>query len=104
MATYAVTAGHKALGPWSLTASQVDTVTFADNVSKVAVINDGSNTADVWVTYDGATNPVVPSAGASTAALRVPPNSVLTFTLSGSADEVRLVSSGTPSVSVQLDP
>lgn len=99
MATYTIQAGHKAVGPWALTATQVDTVTFTDNVGKAQVVNtDG--TVDVWVTTDGST-PSVPSAGASTVAYRVPGGQVLEVTMNGAADTVKLVSSGTPTVSVQ---
>src|SRR5690349_4049630 len=98
MATYTVSAGHNSVGPWALTASQVDTVTFEDNVASVQVCNDG--TVDVYVRTDG-TNPTVPSAGASSAAFRIPGGAVLEVEMRGQTDSVKLISSGTPTVSVQ---
>lgn len=102
MADYTVSAGHKGVGPWPLVASQVDTVTFTDNVGKVLVINPSTNTDDVWATNDG-TTPSVPGAHVSTAAIRIPAGFALSFTLKGSTDVVKVISSGTPTISVQVD-
>lgn len=99
MATYTVSKGHVGVGPWPLVASQVDTVTFTDNVSTVQVVNtDGA--VDVWATNDGST-PAVPSAGTSTASYRVPAGTILDLTLHGATDAVKVISSGTPTISVQ---
>jgi hypothetical protein len=101
MATYTVSAGHKGVAPFALVASTADTVTFNDNVQVVQIVNPGDNSADVWVRGDG-TAPTVPSAGASTAALRVIPGSVLDLELRNQTDSVKVISSGTPTISVQV--
>lgn len=101
MADYTVNAGHRALGAWPLVAAQVDAAVFASNVTTVQVISVGTNTADIWVTGDSS-DPVIPGAHVSTNAQRVVPGSALTIELRGSTDRVKMVSSGTPTVSVQV--
>ena len=100
MATYTVTDGHVGIGAWTMTASTVDTVNFTANIDKVRIVSDGA--ADVYVRLDG-TDPTVPAAGASTPALRLPAGatSVLDVPVRGGTDSVRLISSGTPKVSVE---
>jgi hypothetical protein len=99
MATYTVSAGLNSVGPFTMTAGQVDTVTFTDNVRSADIVNT-AGTVDVWVTLDGST-PAVPAAGSSTAAFRVPAGAVLEVELRKDSDSIKLVSSGTPTVSVQ---
>ena len=101
MATYTVSAGHKGVGPFTLTASTVDTVTFTDNVGVVQVVNPGDNTAAVYVRADG-TNPTVPTAGQSTAAMYVPAGTVLDIETRGQTDSIKVISSGTPTIVVQV--
>lgn len=100
MADYTVSAGHKGVGPWPLVASQVDSVTFADNVGKVIVINTG--TVDVWVTTDGST-PSVPGPHVSTPSRRVPANFKRDVNMWRNSDTVKLISAGTPEVSVEVE-
>jgi hypothetical protein len=102
MATYTVSAGHKGVGPFALTASTVDTVSFTDNVAGVVqVVNPGTNSDPVYVRTDG-TNPTVPTAGQSTAALYVPAGSVLDVEVRGETDSVKVISAGTPTIVVQV--
>lgn len=100
MATYTVTAGHVGIEPYTTTASQVDTITWTDNVGDIEVVSDGA--AEVRVTTDGST-PAIGSAGASTAGYRLPAGVVskLNLRLDGSADSIKVVSSGQAEVSAQ---
>ena len=101
MTTYTVSAGHAGIEPYTTTASQVDTITFTDNVNNVQVISDGG--AEVRVTIDGTTSPAIGSAGASSPAYRMPAGTVSTLDvpLRASVDTIKLVSSGAAVVSVQ---
>ena len=99
MATYTVSAGHKSVGPWTMTASTVDTVAFTDNVAEVQIDNtEGS--VRLFATADGST-PTVPAAGASSATFCVPAGSILDLEMRGDNDSVKLISAGTPTVMVQ---
>lgn len=96
-----VSADHHGIGPQALTAATVYTVTFTDNVSDVDITTDG--TAEVYATLDG-TTPAVPAAGASTACFRLPVASTTTtrtFAMPTRSDVVKLISAGTPTISVQ---
>jgi hypothetical protein len=102
MANFTVAAGNVAKHAWTLTANQVDTITFADNIGTVDVITDG--TADVYFTVDGSTPTVagancyrIPGAGGA----MVDTRTTLQTSASGGADVVKVISAGTPSVSVQ---
>jgi len=96
MADHTVAAGAVAKHGIVLAASTVDTVTFSDNVGAVQIVTDGS--AAVYYTIDG-TTPTV--AGANTfmipAALSVDERSMPNF----GSDVVKLISAGTPTLSVQ---
>lgn len=100
MATYTVGANDVGVGAWTLVAGQVDTVTFEADILSVRVVSDG--VAEVMVTFDGST-PTMPAAGASTKGVRLPAGiaSVLEVPLSGATDSVKILSSGTPKVSVE---
>ena len=97
MATYTVGANDVGVW-WTMTASAADTVNFTGNVSRVQVINEG--TVPVYVTVDGST-PSVPAAGASTRAFRVPAGMARDLPAPGGSDAVKLISSGTPTVTVE---
>lgn len=101
MATYTVSAGGTGVEPWTLTASQVDTVTFTDSVDRIEVTSDGA--AEVRVTVDG-TTPAVGTAGSSTKGWRLPSGAISTRDLTMSKDKnagtVKVVSSGTATVSI----
>jgi len=100
MATYTVGASDNGIGSWTLAANQVDTVAFTANITRVRVISDGA--ADAYVTFDG-TDPTVPAAGAATRAVRVPAGgqAVLEVDMDNPVDAVKLISAGTPKVSVE---
>jgi hypothetical protein len=97
MATYTVAAGAIGKHAFTLTANTVDTVTFADDISEVTVVSlDGA--AAIYLTLDGSTptvggaNTYVVPAAIGVAAFE-PPTSGPTA--------VKLISPGTPTVSVQ---
>lgn len=97
MATYTVAAGAVAKHDIQMVAGQVDTVTFTDNIAAVSILPDG--TADVFYTLDGSTPAVN---GASS--LRIPAGAFVEDALlpeKRSGDQVKIVSAGTPKVSVQ---
>lgn len=81
----------------TLTASTVDTVTFADDCDQVEVMSDGA--ADVLFTVDGTD----PSTAANYAAYRIPSGGPAQRTVvvqSAGGTVVKLVSSGTPKYTV----
>lgn len=93
MATTAVTTGKIGAYALALTASTVDTVTFADNVSDVEVGSDG--TAAVYFTTDGSTPTV---GGQGTYVLPAGAIGVRTArTVVSNGATVKLISAGTPS-------
>src|SRR5690242_2297990 len=101
MATYTVSAGGVGVEPWTLTASQVDTVTFTDSVDRIEITSDGA--AEVRVTVDGST-PAIGTAGTSTKGWRLPAGTVSTRDIPMASDKnrgsVKVVSSGAATVSV----
>lgn len=101
MAAYTVAAGDTGVEPFVMVASQVDTVTFAENVTRIEVISDGA--AEVRVTNGGST-PAIGTAGSSTIAFRLPAGSpsVREIPMPKDTDAVKIVSSGTPTVSVNV--
>lgn len=104
MANYTVASGHNGVEPWTMVASQVDTVTFADDVKRVDVMSDG--TAEVRLVVGGGT-PAIGAAGASSSSFRIPAaggTTVLNIPLGTTTDVVKLISAGTPKVSVQVSP
>lgn len=96
MATYTVSAGHRSVGPFTVT-SGGDTVTFTDSAGTVEVINPSS--VDVYVSTASA--PTVPAAGASSPALRVPAGMALEVGLGGSSSIRLIAASDAAGVSVQ---
>lgn len=101
MTDYVVAKGDVGVEPWTTTPGQVDTVTFGDNVGRAQVVSDGA--AEVRITNDGST-PVVGAAGSSTRSFRLPAGlvGVFDFPLPLAVDVVKIVSSGTAKVSVQV--
>jgi len=97
MATHTVSSGQVGVHAVTLTANTVETVTFADDLTSVEVISDGA--AAVYWTADGSTPTVGGNncyflpAGAASVDTRQP------MTASGTV--VQLISSGTPTISVQ---
>lgn len=97
MATYEVPAGDVGVHEKKLTASTVDTVTFAAaDVAEVEVITDGS--ADVYVTFGASKTPTV----AGTQCWRIPAGSVSAVIepRTSGPTVVKLISAGTPFYSV----
>lgn len=97
MATYTVAEGKVGTAAFALVASTVDTVTFTDNVSRVEVISDGS--AAVWYTTDGST----PTVGGANC-YYIPAVAAVDSRdarNSATADAVKLISAGTPTIRVQ---
>ena len=98
MASYSVAAGEIAAYGKVLIASTVDTVTFANDRGTVRVTND-TGTAAIFFTVDGST-PTVNGA----ATYRVPASvgaSASVGSGSGATKTVKLISSGTPTYSVE---
>src|SRR5436189_2327323 len=98
MATYTVAAGDVGIEPYTTTPSQVDTITWTDNVGTIEVISDGA--AEVRVRLGGS-NPSIGAAGASTASYRLPAGvvSIVELNLNGATDSVKVISSGAASIS-----
>lgn len=92
MATYTVAEGDRAKHGLTLVASQVDTVTFTDNVNTVEIWNDGDD--PVYYTNDGSTPTV---AGGN--CFVVPPSAVDRRPVR-SSKSIKVISSGTPTLSV----
>jgi hypothetical protein len=95
MASYSVTAGQVGAYEKTAVANTVDTITFADNVSRVEVISDGA--ASISVSVDGSTPTVLGAGGyylPAVACVRVFPAQPTNGTV------VKLISSGTPKYSV----
>ena len=97
MASYTVAKGALAKHAFTMVASTVDTVAFADDLDEITIISlDGA--AEIYFTVDGSTPTV---AGANT---RVMPAALGEVTLKDrrtGGSIVKLISSGTPKVSVQ---
>lgn len=102
MASYSVTSGQIGAHGKTLVASTVDTVTFADDIPRVRVINDGA--AALFITVDGST-PTVNGANCYI----LPAGAVTSEVYSGrmardeGATVVKLISAGTPTYSVQRE-
>lgn len=80
----------------TLTANTEEVISFADNIARVDIVNAGA-TADLWASVDGSQAAV---GGAN--CYYVPAGSVLTVgTVNAPSDQVRLISSGAPTVRVQ---
>lgn len=96
-----VAAGKVAAHGVTLAANQVSTVSFTDNIRAVDVISDGA--APVYYTVDGST-PTVAGAGCYLIPAGVTGVDTRDTTNSGNTsvlDVVKLISAGTPTVSVQ---
>lgn len=97
MATYTVASGEVGKHNFTLTASTVDTVTFADDIDEVSIINlDGA--AAVYFTTNG-TTPTV--AGASTYVLPAAIGTATFQPFTAGPTVVKVISAGTPTISVQ---
>lgn len=95
MATHTIATGQVAKHAITLAASTVDTVTFADNVQAVQIISDGA--AAVYYTVDGST----PTVGGANCYIIPAAVAVDERVMNTSIDAVKLISSGTPTLSVQ---
>lgn len=95
MATYTLTAGQIAAHAKTLTASTVDTVTFAADVQgNVRIVNlDGTDR--IYITTDGST----PTVGGAATHVLPAAMSVLELDITGAS--VKLISAGTPTYSVE---
>lgn len=96
VADHTVAADEQGVHNITLTAGTVDTVTFADDVTQIRVTNM-TGTAAVYYTVDGSTPTV---AGKNTRLLPAAIGSVLVEPPSSGPTAVKLISSGTPAVSV----
>lgn len=97
MGSHTIAAGHVAKHGVTLTASTVETFTFTDNIGVVEVMSDGA--ADVFYTVDGSTPTI---AGPNTYRLPAGGFTVDTRALApGHPDQLRAISAGTPTLSVQ---
>jgi hypothetical protein len=100
MASYSIAASEIAAYAKVLVASTVDTITFtASDRIKVRVTND-TGTAALFFTTDGVTDPTVNGAACE----RVPASAgayVEVDIATGTATVVKVISSGTPTYSVQ---
>lgn len=79
---------------WTLTATQVDDITFTEGVERIEVLNrDASGGDPVYFTIDGST----PAAAADDTFVVLPQQSL---TLPALSLTVKVVSAGTPDISV----
>lgn len=93
---YTIAAGAVAQHAFALSTSTVETVTFTDNVSAVQIISDG--TAAVYYTTDGST----PTVGGANCYLIPAAVCVEERAMpQQGTDAIKLISSGTPTLSVQ---
>lgn len=93
---YTIAAGAIAKHDFALVASTVETVTFTDNVTAVEIISDG--TAKVYYTVDGST----PTVGGANCYMIPASLSVDERAMpQQGTDAVKLISSGTPTLSIQ---
>lgn len=101
MATYRVEDDHNSIEPWQMTAGQTDEVRFSDPVDRIEITSDGS--AEVRVTNGGA-DPTFEEPGTSTRSFRLPAGVMATrdIPMPQADDVLKLKSSGTPVVSVQI--
>jgi hypothetical protein len=94
MASYSVAPGEKGAWEKTLVASTVDTVTFADDLSQVAVINEGI--VGIYFRVDG----TAPAVGGGPS-YYAPPSNVTTVNAGEMGGTVvKLISSGTPKYGV----
>jgi hypothetical protein len=95
MANYTVATNE--IGAWekTLTASTVDTISFAADLDEVEVLNE-STTAGLYFTTDGTT----PTVGAAAAYYCPPGGVVVAPSYAAGATTVKVISSGTPKYSV----
>src|SRR5690242_1280724 len=93
---YTVAANDIAKHAFTLTANTVETVTFAGNIAAAEVISDGA--AACFYTVDGSTPAVN---GGNCYILPAGTTSVDTRRMDGSADVLKFISTGTPTLSVQ---
>ena len=96
MANYSVAAGGVGSYENTMTASTVDTVTFADDLDAVEVMSHDGASA-VYFTVDGST-PTVKGAGCWM--LPASPSAVTVDVPTAAGTAVKLISVGTPTVSV----
>lgn len=97
MATHNVAAGKLGAHAFTLAAATVDTVAFAEDIDEVTVISlDGA--AAVYFTLDGSTPTV---AGANTYVLPAALGAAAFEPRTAGPTVVKLISSGTPTISVQ---
>ena len=96
MANHPLTAGQVGAYEFTLAASTVDSVTFADDLDGVEVVShDGA--AAVYFTVDGSTPTV---AGAGCWVIPAAPSALSVDVPTAGGTVVKLISSGTPRVSV----
>lgn len=95
MAEHTIASGDIAKHGIALAADVVDTVTFGDNVKAVQIISDGA--AAVYYTVDGST----PTLGGANCYMIPAVAAVDERVMNTSSDVVKLISSGTPVLSVQ---
>jgi ABC-type Fe3+-hydroxamate transport system substrate-binding protein len=98
MASYTVAAGKVGAYEKTLVGSTVDTVTFADTVDRVEVINH--DTALILYVRLDSTDPTVSGAEGVVVPPGVRTINVRRFDPTQNATEVRVISSGTPKYSV----
>lgn len=100
MTSYSVSAGNVAAHAKTLVADTADAVSFADNVStvRIVVVAAAAGAAPIYVTGDGSAPTV---AGANTNVLAAVAGAELVLELSGSVDQVRLISAGAHTYSVE---
>ncbi|MBP2341105.1 hypothetical protein JOF41_007359 [Saccharothrix coeruleofusca] len=96
MADHTIAADEQGIHNITLTAGVVDTVTFADDVTEVEIVNM-TGTAAVYFTVDG-TTPTV--AGRKTRLLPAAVTSVEIEPTTSGPTVVKLISPGTPTISV----
>lgn len=94
MATYSVAASKVAAHNKTLVANTVDTVQFVEGPTRVTIISDGA--AAIYVTVDGTT----PTIGGSSTYL-IPAVACAREIHAIGVAEVKLISSGTPTYSVE---
>lgn len=97
MPTYAVPAGDIGAHALALTANTVTEVDFADDLDRVEVVTDGA--AAVYFTVDGSVPTI---AGTNTYFLPAALGAKEAHPPTGGGTKVRLISAGTPTVSVAV--
>lgn len=85
----------------TLIANTEEVVSFTDNIGRVEVVSPATNTVDAWFSVDGSAASVAGAGCYYLPAGSVVALETVNIQTGGTFDQVRLISTGTPTVRVQ---